>query len=101
MKKQLLLSTIALAMISILGTSCAKEKTTYSDVKSIIDAKCTGCHNSTAAGDYTTYAGLKSVLDAGTFTKKVLDDKTMPKNGSLSSDEISKITAWKDNGYAE
>ncbi|MCP4441310.1 MAG: hypothetical protein GY810_20585 [Aureispira sp.] len=105
MKKQLLLGSMALGMISILGTSCAKETTTYDDVKSIIDAKCATCHSGStpAAGrDYTTYAGLKPVLtDATLFTKQVLDDKTMPKNGSLTSDEINKITAWKDNGYAE
>ncbi len=87
--------------------SCKKKKvpkcdgtsSTYnSNIKSIINNSCTGsgCHPS-----YSTYLGLKSVLDNGTFKQQVISNKSMPKNSSLSTDQLNKIQCWVDAGYPE
>ena len=111
MKKTIGLFVIGL---SVLGyTSCKKDLVpacdgstpTYDgEIKAIIDNNCTGglCHdNGSSKGDFTTYAGLQSVLSNGKFKSEVLIDQTMPRNGSLSQEEIDAIQCWSENDYPE
>jgi hypothetical protein len=79
---------------------------TYTEhIKPIIDASCaiSGCHVSggDGPGNYTTYAGLQSSLDDGSFNQRVLVDRDMPPNGSLTDCQIQFINQWIQNGAAE
>ena len=84
---------------------CDGSTRTYdADIKAIVDANCTSsnCHGSgSSRGDYTSYAGLEADLNSGIFKKEVLTDQSMPRGGSLSTDELIKISCWADNGYPE
>lgn len=82
-----------------LTPSCDGSKPTFtSGVKSIIDSKCasSGCHPG-----YSTYNGIKGITQNGDFTKEVLNDQTMPKNTSLSQDQINTLQCWANNGFPE
>ena len=83
--------------------TCDGTNSTYtSNIKTIIDNNClsSGCHGSGSSnGDFTTYEGLKTYCDNGKFQSQVLDNQTMPKGSSLSSDQLNKIQCWIDNGY--
>lgn len=87
------------------STSTCKSKVdiTYAQVQSIIDAKCTRCHNASkkeSIGDFTSYEGLKPFLENGHFEKLVLIKKTMPKGDDvLTNEELGLIECWKANGY--
>ncbi len=88
-----------------LDPECDGSQPTYnSAIKEIIDAKCTNfaCHGSgSSRGAFTTYAGLESVLNNGQFESRVLAIQDMPKNGSLSQEQINQIQCWVENGYPE
>jgi len=78
---------------------CDGSSPTYtSRIKAIINSNCTssGCHPS-----YSTYAGLAGILGNGQFEREVLTNQSMPKNGNLSADELSKIKCWIENGHPE
>jgi len=82
-----------------LSPSCDGSHPTYTNgIKSIIDSKCanTSCHPS-----YSTYNGIKGITQNGEFTREVLTDQTMPKNSSLSQDEINKIQCWANDGFPQ
>ena len=82
-----------------LTPSCDGSKPTFTNgVKSIIDSKCasSGCHPG-----YSTYNGIKGITQNGDFTKEVLNDQSMPKNSSLSQDQINTLQCWANNGFPE
>jgi len=82
-----------------LSASCDGSHPTYNNgIKSIIDSRCSssGCHPG-----YSTYNGIKGILQNGDFTQEVLTNQTMPKNSSLSQDEINKIQCWANDGFPE
>lgn len=82
-----------------LTPSCDGSKPTFnSGVKSIIDSKCasSSCHPG-----YSTYNGIKGITQNGDFTKEVLTNQTMPKNTSLSQDQINLLQCWANNGFPE
>jgi len=87
------------------NAACDGSSPTYeSEIKAIISANCgsSSCHGSGSSnGDFTTYANLKPVLNNGKFKSEVIDKQSMPKNGKLTSSELSKIVCWKDNNYPE
>lgn len=88
---------------------------TYSDVSSIINAKCVGagCHNSTTAADnvdcssYAAMAGTNGNKDILTKASNSFYDRVfvtaplMPAGGALSQSEKDLLQAWVDNNYAE
>lgn len=79
--------------------SCDGTSSTYnSNMKTILDANCTasGCHPA-----YSSYQGIKSILENGQFTSHVLTSQDMPRNATLSSDQLNKIQCWADAGYPE
>lgn len=64
-------------------------------VLEIFNAKCTGsgCHPD--KGDWFTYSVAKS---NASIIKTKTTNKSMPKTGSLTADEIAKIACWVDDG---
>ncbi len=100
---------VASIAVVLLMESCKKDKVqnvqcdgsnpTYTgQIRAIINANCTSsnCHPG-----FTTYAGLEGALQNGSFEREVLTNQTMPRNGSLSASELSKIRCWVDNGFPE
>jgi hypothetical protein len=79
--------------------TCDGTASTYnSNIKTILDGACTssGCHP-----QYASYAGLRGILGDGQFTSHVLTSQDMPRNSSLSADQLNKIKCWADAGFPE
>ncbi|MBL4862576.1 MAG: hypothetical protein JKY09_06120 [Crocinitomicaceae bacterium] len=83
--------------------TCDGSSPTYdSDISLIISNNCLGCHGTGSPnGNFSTYAGISVVTSNGKFKQRVLIDRSMPKNGSLSEATLNKIQCWVDNGYPE
>jgi hypothetical protein len=105
--KQLLASSL---LIAVLFSSCKKDDVTCngstptynSTVKQILDSKCMSCHGSGSSdGDYSTYSKLSPILTSGKFEEEVLTKKSMPQGSSLSSDQLSTLRCWIDNGFPQ
>jgi hypothetical protein len=76
---------------------CDGTAATYnSTVKAIINGNCLGCHSG-----FSTYNGLSSVTANGQFKQHILIDQDMPKDGSLTQDQLNKIQCWVEAGYPE
>ncbi len=104
---------VVLFSIAILTFSCNKTEPlvpvcdgstpTYdADISLILQQNCMQCHDSGASNDdYSTFASLSSVIADGSFEKEVLTDQKMPKNSSLTQDQLNTIKCWVENGYPE
>lgn len=84
-------------------TLCDTISPTYvTDIEPIINQSCAiaGCHTATNGNGipYTNYEQVKEKVDSGKFRKKVIEDKTMPKIGSLTEDQLQLIECWLDAG---
>ena len=69
----------------------------------LIEAHCvtTGCHESGSGnGDFTTYAGIKSKADNGRLRLKVVEEKSMPPDNSISVEQRTMIDCWIKQGAA-
>ncbi|MFK7755530.1 MAG: hypothetical protein AB8B53_01220 [Flavobacteriales bacterium] len=114
--KKLFFAFGLLCLISVAVTSCKKDNErepicedgsapTYDEeMKSLIDSKCatSGCHGSGSSnGDYTAYSGMVSDLNNGSIKREVLDRQDMPKNSTLSQNELNQFQCWSDNGFSE
>jgi len=104
----------AILVLSVLFFACSKNDTSApsaqaiecdgtvstfnSNIKSIIDNNCT---NSSCHPAFTNYASIKPYLTNGSFTDQVLTNRTMPRTGSLSNNELTKIKCWADAGFPE
>lgn len=68
-------------------------------IRPLIDANCMPCHNGDGsepfAPDLTTYNGVAGI--AG-LIKDVTQSRVMPKEGSLTDNEIAAIKCWVDQG---
>ncbi len=85
---------------TIIEEVCATPAPTYSsNVKSIINTKCAteGCH-SEGRGDFRVFENFKRKVDNGEVKDKVVINKSMPPNGTLSKNEIQEIDCWIKNG---
>ncbi len=97
---------LAALLTTITVISCKKNDTkitcdgsnpTYTSyVKNLVDNNCVSCHS-----NFATYSGLSTVTTNGKFEQKVLIEQSMPKNGSLSTEELKKLQCWVDNGFPE
>lgn len=79
---------------------CNSVATSFSvNVKPIIDSKCatnSGCHGAGSSnGVYTTYSAINA--DKNKISSEVRNG-TMPKNGSLTTDQKNTILCWIENG---
>ncbi len=113
---QKFLFTAICAVILIFG-SCTKENTdpsiadvdcstvTFSEtIFPIFEQNCntSGCHGGTSNnGIFTSYDAIKVIADNGKLKTQVLDQRTMPKGGSLTSEELGQIKCWLDAGAPE
>ena len=71
------------------------------DIAPIIESKCatSACHGAgSIVGDYTTYAGLEEKAQNGIMEREVITDRTMPKSGTLTQEELDKFQCWFDDG---
>lgn len=97
-------TVVALGSLMLMSGSCEKKDiscdgngATYSsDVKSIIDKNCVGCHDG-----FSTYEGLMPAVNSGKFEDVVINKRTMPQGGKLEIDQLIKIKCWLDNGANE
>jgi mono/diheme cytochrome c family protein len=101
---------IALLPFSLLLFSCKKavvecdgSTPTYTaDIKAIFDANCKSCHGAGSnKGDYSTYQKLKVSVDNGKFEDEVLVRQSMPRGSKLTTEQLSKIKCWIENGAPE
>jgi mono/diheme cytochrome c family protein len=104
-----------LASVSVFLTYCsaskkaAKKKATYTaNIASIMDAKCSPCHNPAKGGNkkpYNSYANVKADIDE--IIKRIelnpTDRGFMPfkKTEKLPDEEIAIIKKWKADGMLE
>lgn len=113
-KNQLCTLIIGIILTGVLFTSCKKNQhkpecdgsnlTYNSGISAIINSSCLGssCHgNGAANANFSTYTQLQPYLSNGKFRAQVLEKKTMPKNASLSNEQLNKIQCWVDNNYPE
>ena len=110
MKKTKLL--YAFGLIGLLAlASCGEDESpitvdcnavTYAGtIKPLVAANCSSsnCHGGGSVnGDWTTYAGIETVAKNGVMNTRVVVDKDMPLNGSLSEEEIAQVKCWLDDG---
>jgi hypothetical protein len=68
-----------------------------SDIKPIVTKSCalSGCHDGGARSDLRIFQNAKQL--AGQVKSKT-QDRSMPRNGTLSQDEIDLIACWVDDG---
>jgi len=70
-------------------------------ISSLTASKCNSasCHGSGSSnGDFTAYAGIKPLADNGRLETRVLDLQDMPRNGSLTSEQLGQFKCWLDDG---
>jgi hypothetical protein len=94
----------------LLFTSCNKNKiecdgstpTYNTEIKQIIEANCLSCHGAGSSNtDYSTYANLQTIINNGEFESEVITRQSMPRGSSLTSNQLSKIKCWIENGYPQ
>lgn len=72
------------------------------DIFPIIQGNCatTGCHvaGGSAPGIFSNYAGVMDKVNNGSFENRVLVQRDMPPNGSLTDCQINLIQAWLNAG---
>jgi len=75
-----------------------------SEMRTFVESKCavSSCHSyGSSDGNYSTYLGMEEDINNGKISNRVLDSQDMPKNSTLSQDELNKFKCWADNGYSE
>jgi hypothetical protein len=67
------------------------------DVSPIIETNCaiTGCHNGTQFPDLRVFNNIR---ENAARIKQLTLDRTMPEDGTLTQDQINKISCWVDDG---
>ena len=87
------------------GSSCTASLSqpagpNFTNVKTIINSKCAGCHtNGGQSGGYNYDTDCKIVDGWNGIYQSCVVNGNMPQGGSLTSAEKSQITAWKDAGH--
>jgi len=75
---------------------CTPNESYTNNIAPILNQNCKPCHfNGSQFPDLTNY---NSVSQNAHLIKIVTQNKTMPKGGSLTQDEIDAIACWVDNG---
>jgi len=75
-----------------------------SEMRTFVESKCavSRCHfYGSSDGNYSTYSGMVEDITNGKTSNRVLDRQDMPKNSTLSQDELNKFKCWVDNDYRE
>jgi len=82
---------------------CKLEEVTFSgDIEPIVAQSCAinGCHLPGGAGNgvFLTFEGILAKVTNGSLQNRVVQERTMPPNASLSDCEINKISFWINQG---
>jgi hypothetical protein len=83
------------------AVECSGTGVTFADVNSIIQSSCaanSGCHASgsnNGPGELLTYS---QIYNARTSIRSSVTSGSMPRGGTLSSDEKNTIICWIENG---
>lgn len=74
-----------------------------SEVKTIVDNNCIGCHSATSFKPLTTYNDVKNNIDGilDRIQRPNGDPGKMPQGGSLSQTQINTFIKWKADGLVE
>jgi|TARA_B110000967_G_C18892051_1_gene568087 hypothetical protein len=75
-----------------------------SEMRTFVESKCavSGCHvYGSTDGNYSTYSGMEEDINNGKISNRALDSQNMPKNATLSQDELNKFKCWAENDYRE
>lgn len=105
-KATIITSTLLMTLILACGkdpvaTNCSTPRSYAADVSPIILSSCAinaGCHangSTNGPGPLTIYA---EVYSARSQIRTAVANGTMPKNGSLTSDQKNAIICWIDSG---
>jgi uncharacterized membrane protein len=104
----------ALALLFVLGFSCSEDdsfeptcsgvtSSFSADVKPIIDSNCatsSGCHasgSSNGPGPLTTYSQISAAKNS---ISSAIKSGSMPRNGTLTTNEKNLILCWIQSGAA-
>ena len=66
------------------------------NVKPILDSNCIQCHS--AGGNFPNLTDINIVIQNANRIKSEVVSREMPKNGSLTQEEIDIISCWVDAG---
>ncbi len=78
------------------GFVCTPNESYSNDISPILNQNCKPCHFSGA--QFPDLSNYNSISQNANLIKTVTQNKTMPKEGSLTQDEIDAIACWVDNG---
>ncbi|MFN1216844.1 hypothetical protein ACKW6Q_07620 [Chryseobacterium kwangjuense] len=73
------------------------------EVKTIVDNNCIGCHSATSFKPLATYNDVKNNIDGilNRIQRPVGDPGKMPQGGALSQTQINTFIKWKADGLVE
>ena len=85
---------------------CDTASPTYDNtVKAIIDLNCataSSCHGAGSSfGVFTSYSAVNSKVSTGSFKNRVITQKNMPPNATLSATTLEKLQCWLDKNAPE
>ena len=100
------------SFLFILSLTALEAQVDYeSQIQTIFNYSCTGCHGNSGGLNLTTYSGLMNggnsgaaiVADdhANSLLWARVDNGSMPPSGTLSSDQVDLIALWIDEGALE
>jgi hypothetical protein len=115
MNRKFFTLAIALTCAILYTASCTRDQVelpepcdevkSYNDaIREILRNNCnlSGCHDgASGVGNYNSYDAVKRVVELGEFRQEVVIERTMPKNGVLTTEEYNLLRCWSENGFPE
>lgn len=93
-----------------MGVDCSTLNASYNgDIALIISTSCVNpaCHGGNNpnipeyAQDFSNFSGLEGITANGQFEARVLDQKNMPPQTSLTQAQLDLLQCWADAGFPE
>ena len=105
--KKMIYNFLFILSLTVLGAQVDFE----SQIQTIFNYSCTGCHGNSGGLNLTTYSGVMTggntgaAIVAGDHASSLLwvrvENGSMPPSGTLSSDQVDLIAQWIDEGALE